>query len=258
MRLNQYPVWNSGDFWNLWRQLDKALILAALVEVPRWSVAFLAIHEPWIFGVPLAIIITWSMQAGWSRFFKKGGNLILALDLLALTIAVAIITPVLYLMTEPTGATQQILFMSIPVVNISNFSLQDMNWVKLFWSFCLALSTFLPLIGLAAVSAANEQDKHEENKAKPSAPQPKPLSEFQVTLLDAQAAPLVKATQAAKPTLSVPARSKRDDESYNQAKAMLENGATKTEVANAINVTTRTLRNWFPGAANTNSAGDKQ
>ena len=60
-------LWNALCSFGRWmrRNFDFALILAALVEIPRWTVTFLAIHEPLWVGIPLGALLAYATSEGW-------------------------------------------------------------------------------------------------------------------------------------------------------------------------------------------------
>lgn len=202
-----------------------AMLLAGLVEVPRWGVAFRAIHEPMIFGVPLAIIITWSMSEGWELYFRKPHDrLILFFNIVALVISTIIITPVLYLLTQAR---------TFEVV-MTDFRPETVEPFRLLWALALALGTFLPLISLAAVRSRRERNEAEpERKAAEVVPAPVPVAEETLTLVEVP---------------RLPAPKPETDERKRMAWQMAENGVTQEEIAAACGVTTRTVRNWLKDA----------
>lgn len=197
------------------KRVDWALLLAGLVEIPRWSVAFMAIHEPAVFGVPLAAIITWSMSSGWELYFRRPQErLILAFNLLALGISTVIITPVLYLLTQ-SGTFN---------VTMTDFRLLEVDGFRLVWALALALGTFLPLISLAAVRSRAERAEPETPRAEVETarkrpevkPDPVPVQEPAVA-----------------------------DDRKQRAWQMAQNGVTQEEIAATYGVSTRTVRNWL-------------
>lgn len=232
-------------------RVDWPLVLAAFVEIPRWSVAFLAIHEPWVFGVPLAAIITWSMKAGWSRYFERKSSLILALNIASLVVAVVVITPVLYLMTNPAGEAQMNLVgFWIPQVNLSDFTLEDVQPVTLLWSFALALTTFIPLIALSAVKADKAREEADS------------FSDMEVPIIGTDPGvdqneyadvPLVivsnghtngygKKVIVAEP---IPVVEGERTDKIAAAREMQVQGRSQKEIASELGVTDRTVRNWL-------------
>ena len=179
----------------------------------------MAIHEPAVFGVPLAAIITWSMSSGWELYFRRPQEkLILAFNLLALAISTIIITPVLYLLTQ-SGTFR---------VTMTDFRLMEVDGFRLVWALALALGTFLPLISLAAVRSRAERAEPETLRAKAETPrkraEPKPE-------------PRPKPAPELEPVVA--------DDRKQRAWQMAQNGVTQEEIAATYGVSTRTVRNWL-------------
>lgn len=132
--------------WQWLAGVDKALILAALVEVPRWAAAFAAVHEPLIVGVPLGILLAYATSESWKAYFADRRRFgLLTLNVIGLASAVIVITPVLYAMT------------SVPLdeVELAAVLPDDM---RMAWAGVLAATTFLPLIQLAAAKYSGRTD----------------------------------------------------------------------------------------------------
>ena len=128
----------------LWlkRHFDFALILAAAVEIPRWTVTFLAIHEPLWVGIPLGALLAYATSEGWKAYFLDTRRYkLLAFNIASLAAATFVITPVLFSMA------------SAPIDEIDLAALLPSAWL-LAWSGVLAVTTFAPLIQLAAVKSA--------------------------------------------------------------------------------------------------------
>lgn len=132
------------DFWSwMRRSFDFALILAALVEVPRWAVAFYVIGEPWIIGIPLGILLAYAAAEGWRGYFLRPSRwILLCFNVASLVAAIFVITPVLYAMALGP----------IESIDLSTIMSTEM---LIAWSCVLALTTFAPLIQLAAVKAGS-------------------------------------------------------------------------------------------------------
>ena len=120
--------------------VDFAFILAAFTETPRWTVAFRAIHESAWIGVPLGVLLAFSTAKAWRRYFEQPDNLwLLSFNVASVAIAVAVISPVLYALTKTeTVDLAQVL----------------QPWALGVWACLLAVSTFSPLVQLAAVTDA--------------------------------------------------------------------------------------------------------
>ena len=80
---------------------DFALLLAAAVEIPRWTVTFLAIHEPLWVGIPLGALLAYATSEGWKAYFADPRRLkLLAFNIASLLAATFVITPVLFSMAS--------------------------------------------------------------------------------------------------------------------------------------------------------------
>jgi len=127
------------------RHFDFALILAALVEIPRWTVTFLAIHEPLWVGIPLGALLAYATSEGWRAYFADPRRIkLLCFNIASLAAATFVITPVLFSMA------------SAPIDEIDLAALLPFGWL-LAWSGVLAVTTFAPLIQLAAVKSTPAQ-----------------------------------------------------------------------------------------------------
>lgn len=209
------------------RKANWIILLAAMVEIPRWWVAFKAIHEPAMFGVPLAAIITFSMSVSWELYFRIKERFVLILNILSLIVSTVIIAPVIYLLTQSDSFT----------VVLVNFPWQ----LRLVWSLALTLATFLPLITLAAVRSYEEKEvaagsvviqeepKTEEKPERVRVAKPKP-----VTVVENPMAELEESAQ----------EEEAEDRRKIEAWQMLQNGVKQSQVASHFNVTPRTVRNW--------------
>jgi hypothetical protein len=130
---------NIGTWLKL--HFDFALILAAAVEIPRWTVTFLAIHEPLWVGIPLGALLAYATSEGWKAYFVDTRRYkLLAFNIASLAAATFVITPVLFSMA------------SAPIDEIDLAALLPSAWL-LAWAGVLAVTTFAPLIQLAAVKS---------------------------------------------------------------------------------------------------------
>jgi hypothetical protein len=130
---------NIGTWLKL--HFDFALILAAAVEIPRWTVTFLAIHEPLWVGIPLGALLAYATSEGWKAYFVDTRRYkLLAFNVASLAAATFVITPVLFSMA------------SAPIDEIDLAALLPSAWL-LAWAGVLAVTTFAPLIQLAAVKS---------------------------------------------------------------------------------------------------------
>jgi hypothetical protein len=120
---------------------DAALLLAAAVEIPRWTVTFLAIHEPLWVGIPLGALLAYATSEGWKAYFLAPRRYkLLTFNVVSLAAATFVITPVLFSMA------------SAPINEIDLAALLPPMWL-LAWAGVLAVTTFAPLIQLAAVKS---------------------------------------------------------------------------------------------------------
>ena len=123
--------------------IDFPLVLAMVTETPRWTVAFIAIHEPLWIGIPLGILLAFATSKAWRYYFRTGSKGMLIFNVISVLMAITVITPVLFAMTEVPPDQVQI-----------GKVLSDLGvWV---WTAILALTTFIPLIQLAAVEKQRE------------------------------------------------------------------------------------------------------
>jgi len=140
-----------------WAQnnVDFAFVLAAFTETPRWTVAFKAIHEPTWIGIPLGILLAFATARAWRRYFEEPSNRwLLAFNVASVVIAVAVIAPVLYALAG-IGADAKADVDIVLSKALSPF------WLGV-WSVLLAVTTFSPLIQLAAVTDILKPDTKPE------------------------------------------------------------------------------------------------
>jgi hypothetical protein len=127
--------------WKKITGIDYAMIAAAVVEVPRWAVAFAAIREPWWAAVPMGLLLAWAASAGWKSYFEdKSRKLLLVINATSLVGALVVIAPVLYAMT----------FQPLDAINLAQILPPNLLWL---WAVVLSITTFVPLIQVAAVKA---------------------------------------------------------------------------------------------------------
>lgn len=160
--------------------IDFALILAVCTETPRWTVTFMAIHEPLWIGISLGVLLAFATSKVWRHYFTTRSKITLTFNVLAIILAVLVIAPVLFAMIEHKPDQ----------VDIAQV-LQD-AWLRWAWSFGLALTTFVPLVQLAAVHGVQVKHAqlsivHSAKTVQPDA-QPKPAQWKQVDNDDARRA----------------------------------------------------------------------
>lgn len=133
-----HTAWGAVQPWAQ-RNVTFGLVLAVCTEVPRWTFAFKAAHEPIWAGCALAILISYAAAHAWEEYFRLHSWLLLTLNSLSLFFGVYTIAPVLYLMSSAQDHA---------TVQLSDvFS----AWFIGSWSIVLACTTFLPLIQVAVV-----------------------------------------------------------------------------------------------------------
>lgn len=172
--------------------VDFAFVLAVFTETPRWTVTFMAIHEPLWIGVPLGVLLAFATSKVWKHYFRTRSGWTLGFNILAVALAMLVITPVLYAMMDAHPA-------EVDVTQVLA-DWHTMNPLRLCWAAGLALLTFVPLVQLASVHGAVEP------VAQPPAPPAPPLHNEQSE--DAQP-PAQSATDAQPPTIDKRQRAKQ-------------------------------------------------
>lgn len=148
--------------------VDFAFVLAVFTETPRWTVTFLAIHEPLWIGVPLGVMLAFATSKAWKYYFATRSWKMFTFNVAAIALAVFVIAPVLYAMIGHKPDE----------VDITN--VLPNVWVRWAWSSGLALTTFIPLVQLAVVHG-HTQPQHtntHEDGISVLTPQRKALPEY--------------------------------------------------------------------------------
>ena len=162
------------------KRIDIAMIAAAIVEVPRWYVAFAAIKEPWWAAVPMGILLAWGASAGWKAYFAdKRRWLLLAINVTSLAGALIVIAPELYAMT----------FTPLDDINLALIMSQEL---LIAWAATLAVTTFIPLVQIAAVKMYSVTPEPAPAEAKRTVKQPSSESVKSVVVESEPATPTVK------------------------------------------------------------------
>lgn len=204
------------------RHFDAALMLAAAVEIPRWTVTFLAIHEPLWVGVPLGALLAYAASEGWKGYFAdKRRWFLLCFNVVSLCAATFVITPVLYAMA------------SGPVEQLDLTRILPPQWLAA-WAGVLAVTTFAPLIQLAAVKAAPRNAAHAPDAA------PAATATVQTAQNDAAHAPdAVTALRATDDIVALqpPARA--------VALQMADEGVPVQQIAAQVGAKPATVRSWL-------------
>ena len=166
--------------------IDVAMIAAAVVEVPRWYVAFAAIKEPWWAAVPMGLLLAWGASAGWKAYFAdRSRHLLLVINVISLVGALIVIAPVLYAMT----------FTPLEEIDLSTVMAPAL---LMGWAATLAITTFIPLVQIAAVKMYAAQPVQ-----RAGVHEPQPALQMETAEGAAQIAELEQSPPAA----SAPARS---------------------------------------------------
>ena len=148
--MNQMGEWAK-------RNLDTTLVLAIATETPRWTVVFMALHEPSWIGVTMGVLISWAAKRGWNAWNKeRHRHGLFALNVWVLASAVAIMAPVLLEMTKHP----------IEQVDVSAALLSLHEYAVWLWVLLVAQSTFMPLI--QAVVAHNVSQDNEDDANRPT------------------------------------------------------------------------------------------
>lgn len=131
--------------------VDFALFLAVFTETPRWAVAFMAINEPLWVGVPLGVLLAFATSHAWRAYFETKSRGLFVFNVVSILIAVLVIAPVLYAMTDAQAHEVNISAILDPVT-------------KGIWATLLALTTFIPLVQLAAIQGLKDAAKSEQRQ----------------------------------------------------------------------------------------------
>lgn len=208
------------------KRIDIAMIAAAIVEVPRWYVAFAAIKEPWWAAVPMGILLAWGASAGWKAYFAdKRRWLLLAINVTSLAGALIVIAPVLYAMT----------FTPLDDINLALIMSQEL---LIAWAATLAVTTFIPLVQIAAVKMYSVTPAQDDDDA---------IAEDETPTIAQDDAPLtyVPAPQNERKPARKPARKRKPQKlTPEQRRAqVMESGITDAAtIAAQFNVSMRTAQ----------------
>ena len=208
------------------KRIDIAMVAAAIVEVPRWYVAFAAIKEPWWAAVPMGILLAWGASAGWKAYFADRRRwLLLAINVTSLAGALIVIAPVLYAMT----------FTPLDEINLALVMSQELLMA---WAATLAITTFIPLVQIAAVKMyASSAAPDPAQDATPTVQRRNVEPEV---VQDATPEPLQvdNAQDDATPTIDARA----------QALQMASEGMNASQIAKALDANYSTVRSWLKRA----------
>lgn len=232
-------VWATIQPWAQ-RNVTFGLLLAIVTEVPRWTFAFAAAHEPIWAGCALAALMSYAAAHAWEEYFAQHDWLLLLLNSLSLAFGVFTISPVIFAMTSGGGHN----------VDMRNVLPGGWLWA---WSIVLASTTFLPLIQVAVVEVRRRARLHAE-PAQPVAHTPKPKARPVVAppvidMVPVVAQPAEDATtidDEAQPVAIMPefqTQLAELDETDNRILDALRNGAcTPYAISKRTNITLTTLK----------------
>lgn len=169
-------LWVNVQPWAQ-RNITFGLILAVLTEVPRWTFAFSAAHEPMWAGCALAALMSYAAAHAWEEYFAQHDWLLLLLNSLSLAFGVFTISPVIFAMTSGGGHD----------ADIRDVLSGAWLWA---WSIVLASTTFLPLIQVAVVEV-RRRTRLQDEPAQPVAHSPKPKAKPVVVQAPPEPLPVV-------------------------------------------------------------------
>lgn len=141
--VSDLAIWKPLGSW-VSRNVTFGLILAVVTEVPRWTFAFSAAHEPIWAGCALAALMSYAAAHAWEEYFVRHDRLLLTLNGLSLGFGVFTISPVIFAMTQGGGHS----------VQMTSILPTPLLWL---WSIVLASTTFLPLIQVAVVEVRRRE-----------------------------------------------------------------------------------------------------
>lgn len=214
---------------------DAALLLAAAVEIPRWTVTFLAIHEPLWVGIPLGALLAYATSEGWKAYFLAPRRYkLLVFNVVSLAAATFVITPVLFSMA------------SAPINEIDLAALLPPAWL-LAWAGVLAVTTFAPLIQLAAVKSTPKGTSTETPTANTTAntTTPTPIAPPSESGGHSEGAAQTSTPEQARDG----SKSKVSPETKAIILRSISNGAKVADVATEFDVSPNTVRSWIARTA---------
>lgn len=212
--------------------IDFALFLAVFTETPRWAVAFMAVNEPLWVGVPLGVLLAFATSHAWRTYFETRHRGLFTFNVVSVVIAVAVIAPVLFAMTDAEAHE----------VNISGVLNPGLKAV---WATLLALTTFIPLVQLAAVKGL-ETVRKEQPKPAPRSVRTVHRAEETEQLTVYEPAQIVQV----EPVIEQPATAlveQSDEQKRAYLAELLNNGKklNKTKLAGQLGIGRTTLYAWI-------------
>ncbi len=222
-----------GSAWTMvqpWaqRNVTFGLILAIVTEVPRWTFAFAAAHEPIWAGCALAALMSYAAAHAWEEYFARHDRLLLLLNGLSLGFGVFTISPVIFAMTKGGGHD----------VQMADILPMPLLWL---WAIVLASTTFLPLIQVAVVEVRRRERVQ-------SAAQPKQKKTVQPQLDSVQ-----MDVQLVQGDVQAQEMTVQDDEATNDPKVLArllkDEGLTDGQIGERLGVHRNTVGKWLKVAA---------
>lgn len=232
-----HSVWQSVQPWAD-RNVTFGLVLAIVTEVPRWTFAFAAAHEPIWAGCALAALMSYAAAHAWEEYFARHDRLLLLLNSLSLGFGVFTISPVIFAMTSGGGHS----------VQITTILPTPLLWA---WSIVLASTTFLPLIQVAVVEVRRRERVQPIVQPEAQA-KPKKAALAQPETVQAQLPIVHTVIEDAQTADSEPALDGAPDPTDKEAYAKwlyMEKGLTQTALAAQFGVHRNTIRTWLNGTA---------
>lgn len=222
------------------RNVTFGLVLAIVTEVPRWTFAFAAAHEPIWAGCALAALMSYAAAHAWEEYFARHDRLLLILNSLSLAFGVFTISPVIFAMT--TGGGHGVQMTSILP-----------TWMLWMWSVVLASTTFLPLIQVAVVEVrrrdrvqlpAQVAQPKQKRVTQPPVETVQPTVQEEVPTFDDAVQEVIGSEDDRLDGAPDPS----DREAY--AKWLyMEKGMTQTALASMFGVHRNTVSKWLNGSA---------
>lgn len=228
--------WTTVQPWAQ-RNVTFGLVLAIVTEVPRWTFAFAAAHEPIWAGCALAALMSYAAAHAWEEYFARHDKLLLLLNGLSLGFGVFTISPVIFAMTKGGGHS----------VQMTSILPTPLLWL---WSIVLASTTFLPLIQVAVVEVRRRERM--QAIAQPEVqPKPKKIAQPQLPTVQTIVQEDAQPTEDAQPVDSEPVLDGAPDPTNREAYAKwlhMEKGMTQIELAAQFGVHRNTIRTWLNSA----------
>lgn len=218
------------------RNVTFGLVLAVVTEVPRWTFAFAAAHEPIWAGCALAALMSYAAAHAWEEYFARHDRLLLILNGLSLAFGVFTISPVIFAMTNGGGH-------SVDMKQVLN---TPMLWA---WSIVLASTTFLPLIQVAVVEVRRRERLQSAPEVTRTVQRGKSIDK---PIAQALAQSAVQPTSPPEESHDIIVQDGAPDREDKQAYARwlkMEKGMNNSAIGNELGVHRNTVSGWLNGAS---------